>query len=321
MNEVFVRREVIDGAKLRSLCVASNRKGALQTLSHTGAIAVTGTALWLTRGTWWAVPIFAVHGVLLNFLYAGQHELSHWTVFRTGWLNEWVGRLFGFLLFYPRTFDQVQHMAHHRFTQDWARDGELARARYTLTSYLLWMSGVSYWYTRWRRILRFSVGLISEPYLPAKRHAELIREARRHLAGYCAIAGISLWVQSWAAVILWLAPMLAMKGVHQLQNTIEHLGLPHEDNVLANTRSTRTNALMRWLGWQMQYHTAHHAFPGVPFHRLKELHHALFISRGAAPPSMTYVGFQLAVLRAFARGRTEADYPDDRTWIADRPHG
>jgi fatty acid desaturase len=321
VNEVFVRREVIDGAKLRSLCVASNRKGALQTLSHTGAIAVTGTALWLTRGTWWAVPIFAVHGVLLNFLYAGQHELSHWTVFRTGWLNEWVGRLFGFLLFYPRTFDQVQHMAHHRFTQDWARDGELARERYTRTSYLLWMSGVSYWYTRWRRILRFSVGAISEPYLPAKRHAELIREARRHLAGYCAIAGISLWVQSWAAVILWLAPMLAMKGVHQLQNTIEHLGLPHEDNVLANTRSTRTNALMRWLGWQMQYHTAHHAFPGVPFHRLKELHHALFTLRGAAPPSMTYVGFQLAVLRAFARGRTEADYPDDRTWIADRPHG
>jgi fatty acid desaturase len=144
VNEVFVRREVIDGAKLRSLCVASNREGALQTLSHTGAIAVTGTALWLTRGTWWAVPIFAVHGVLLNFLYAGQHELSHWTVFRTGWLNEWVGRLFGFLLFYPRTFDQVQHMAHHRFTQDWARDGELARERYTLTSYLLWMSGVSY---------------------------------------------------------------------------------------------------------------------------------------------------------------------------------
>jgi fatty acid desaturase len=312
---------MIDGVKLRSLCAASNRAGALQTLSHTGAIAITGTVLWLTRGTWWAVPIFAVHGVLLNFLYAGQHELSHWTVFRTGWLNEWVGRLFGFVLFYPRTFDQVQHMAHHRFTQDWARDGELARERYTRTSYLLWMSGVSYWYTRWRRILRFSVGAISEPYLPAKRHAELIREARRHLAGYCAIAGISLWVQSWAAVILWLAPMLAMKGVHQLQNTIEHLGLPHEDNVLANTRSTRTNALMRWLGWQMQYHTAHHAFPGVPFHRLKELHHALFTLRGAAPPSMTYVGFQLAVLRAFARGRTEADYPDDRTWIADRPHG
>jgi fatty acid desaturase len=317
VEEIFVRRDVIDAAQLRSLCVASNAKGAWQTLSHVGAIGVSGTLLWMTRGTWWALPIFAVHGVLLNFLYAGQHELSHWTVFRTAWLNEWVGRLFGFVLFYPRTFDQVQHLAHHRFTQDWARDGELARPRYTLGSYLLWMSGASYWYGRWRRIVRFSVGKVTEPYLPAKRHAELTREARWHLAGYVSIAAASLVLGSPAAVLLWLAPMLAMKGIHQLQNTIEHLGLPHEANVLVNTRSTRTNALMRWLGWQMQYHTAHHAFPGVPFHRLRELHEAIFVTRGVAPPSMTYLGFQLAVLRAFARGKTEADYPDDGTWIAD----
>ena len=321
MDEVFVRRDVIDAARLRSLCAASNGKGAIQAVSHLGAIGVSGTLLWFTRGSWWAVPIFAVHGVLLNFLYAGQHELSHWTVFRSGWPNEWLGRLFGFVLFYPRTFDQVQHMAHHRFTQDWARDGELARDRYTLGSYLLWMSGVTYWYTRWRRILRFAFGIVSEPYLPAKRHAELIREARLHLAGYAMIVGVSLMAPSGAAVILWLAPMLAMKWVHQLQNTMEHLGLPHEDNVLVNTRSTRTNAVMRWLGWKMQYHTAHHAFPGVPFHRLRELNAAIFTERGAQPPSRTYFGFQIAVLRAFARGRTEAEYPDDRTWIADAPHG
>ena len=321
MDEVFVRRDVIDAATLRSLCVPSNVRGAIQALSHLGAIAVTGTLLWHWQGTWWAVPIFAAHGVLLNFLYAGQHELSHWTVFRTGWLNEWLGRLFGFVLFYPRTFDQVQHMAHHRFTQDWAKDGELARDRYTLSSYLLWMSAMSYWYTRWRRILRFSLGKITEPYLPVKRHPELIREARLHLAGYALIAAVSLTARSWAAVALWLTPMLVMKCVHQLQNTIEHLGLPHADNVLVNTRSTRTNAVMRWLGWQMQYHTAHHAFPGVPFHRLHELHEAIFTARGAVPPTMSYVGFQLAVLRAFAGGKTEAGYSDDSTWIGDSTHG
>lgn len=321
MDEVFMRREAIDPARLRSLCVASNAAGAMQTVSHLAAIAVSGTLLGLWGGTWWAVPIFAVHGTLLNFLYAGQHELSHWTVFRTGWLNEWLGRIFGFVLFYPRTFDQVQHMAHHRFTQDWSRDGELARARYTLTSYLLWLSGVTYWYTRWRRILRFSAGIVTEPYLPAKRRPELIREARLHLAGYALIVGASLMAGSWAAVIFWLAPMLAMKWAHQLQNTMEHLGLPHDDNVLANTRSTRTNALMRWLGWQMQYHTAHHAYPGVPFHRLHELNQAIFTARGAAPPSMTYLGFQIAVLRAFRHGKTEADYPDGRAWITDAPHG
>lgn len=321
MDEVFVRRDVIDAAMLRSLCVASDREGAIQTLSHLGALAATGALLWLAWGSWWAAPVFLAHGVMLNFLYAGQHELSHWTVFRTRWLNEWVGRCFGFVLFYPRTFDQVQHAAHHRHTQDWARDGELSRDRYTLGSYLLWMSGVTYWYTRWRRIVRFSCGIVTEPYLPANRHAELIREARAHLLGYALVAAVSVAAHSWAAVILWLAPMLAMKFVHQMQNTIEHLGLPHEANVLGNTRSTRTNAAMRWLGWQMQYHTAHHAFPGVPFHRLHALHETLFTARRAEPPSMTYLGFQAAVLRAFAHGKTEADYADDRAWIADPPGG
>jgi len=109
--------------------------------------------------------------------------------------------------------------------------------------------------------------------------------------------------------------MCAMKFTHQLQNIIEHLGLPHDDDTLINTRSTRTNAVLRWLAWQMQYHTAHHVFPAVPFHRLHELHKLLFADRGAVAPTMTYWGFQLAVLRALAGGKTEADYPEDRTWI------
>jgi fatty acid desaturase len=313
--DAAARRDLIDAKTLRRLCVPSNWAGALKTASHAGALGASGVLLWLSRGTWWALPAFMVHGTLLNFLYAGQHELSHGTVFRTRSLNEWVGRVFGFVLFYPRTFDQVQHMAHHRYTQDWARDGELARAPYTLRSYLLWMSGVSYWYTRWRRIVRFSVGLVTEPYLPEYRRPELIREARIHLAGYTLIAALSLLARSWAAVLLWIAPMCAMKFTHQLQNTIEHLGLPHDDDTRGNTRSTRTNAVVRWLAWQMQYHTAHHLFPAVPFHRLKELHKILFTDRGAQAPTMTYWGFQRAALRAFAGGKTEADYPQDRSWI------
>lgn len=316
MQEVFARRDVLSPARLRALCRPSDFRGWCQTLSHVGAAGASGALLWRLWGGPWAVPVFIVHGMLLNFLYAGQHELSHWTVFRTAWLNEWLGRIFGFVLFYPRTFDQLQHIAHHRHTQDWARDGELVRPPYTRASYALWMSGLTYWYTRWRRILRFSCGVVTEPYIAASRRAELTREARWHVAGYLSIALLSVVFRSWAAVILWLAPMLVMKFVHQMQNTIEHLGLPHEGDVMRNTRSTRTNAVMRWMAWQMQYHTAHHAFPGVPFHRLRELHSALFTERGAAPPTLTYLGFQRAAWRAFAQGKTEADYPENDAWIA-----
>ena len=317
MDEVFGRRDMISPARLKALSVKSDARGFMRVGGHLGALVVTGVALALTWGTWWAVPAFVAHGILINFLYAGQHELSHWTVFRTKKLNEVFGRLFGFILIYPRDFDQIQHFAHHRFTQDWDNDGELGRPRYTLTSYLLWVFGPTYWYTRVRRIIRFSLGIVSEHYIPDDRKPQVIREGRWHLAFYVAIAAVSLATGSWLAVQLWLLPMLVLKPVHQLQNTIEHLGLPHVDAITQNTRSTRTNAVMRWLCWNMQYHTAHHAFPGVPCYTLPKLHQEIFVEKDRKPPSMTYLGFQWAVVKAFWNGRTEADYPDDRIWISD----
>jgi fatty acid desaturase len=317
VDEIFGRRDMIAPAKLKELSVKSDLRGFVRLGGHLGALVLSGGVLFLAWGTLWAVPVFMLYGIQINFLYAGQHELSHWTVFRTKGLNEFFGRLFGFILFYPRDFDQVQHFAHHRYTQNWERDGELGRKRYTLSSYLLWVLGPSYWYTRVRRIVRFSLGIITEPYLPESRRPGLIREARWHLAGYALIAVVSVLTRSYLALELWLAPMVIMKPVHQLQNTIEHLGLPHIETITQNTRSTSTNALMRWLGWNMQYHTAHHAFPGVPCYHLPRLHHEIFVARNSTPPTMSYLAFQWAVLRAFWNGRTEADYPDEVMWISD----
>ncbi|MBN9509411.1 MAG: fatty acid desaturase [Alphaproteobacteria bacterium] len=317
MDEVFARRDLIEPAVLRALCTRSDRAGLLQLGSHLAAVGVTGAGIAATLGTLWVVPVFVLHGVLINFLYAAQHETSHYTAFRSRWLNEAVGRAIGFFLLYPRDFDQIQHYAHHRHTQDWARDGELERPPFGRASYLLWLLGATYWTSRAGRIVRFAGGRVSEHYIPPARHGLVIREARWHVAGYALIAAGSVAAGSTAALLYWLAPMLLTKAAHQLQNTIEHLGMPHVGDVLRNTRSTRTGRAMRWLCWNMQYHTAHHAFPGVPFHRLPQLHARLFTDRGTAPPSMGYFAFQRAVLRALARGRSEADYPRDRAWIAE----
>ena len=61
----------------------------------------------------------------------------------------------------------------------------------------------------------------------------------------------------------------------------------------------------------------YHAFPGVPCYRLPALHREIFVARDCRPPTMSYLGFQVAVLRAFWNGRSEGDYPDDATWISD----
>jgi fatty acid desaturase len=315
MDETFVRSSLIGPTVLRSLSQKSDWAGWAQLASHAAAIGATGCGLWLSLGTWWSVPLFMMHGILLNFLYAGQHEMSHWTVFKTRRLNEIVGRVIGFVVLYPRDFDQIQHFAHHRFTQEWDRDGELGRPRFTLATYLLNLLGPAYWFYRVRRLLRYSWGYVREPYVAGSRHADVIREARLHLAGYGAIAVLSVALQSWAAIIYWLAPLLTMKFVHQFQNMIEHIGMPHTDNIFENTRSTRTNPFMRWLCWNMQYHTAHHAFPGVPFHRLQELDQALFSDRGVEPPRMGYWEFQAGVIRALSQVGSEAEFADHEAWV------
>lgn len=313
MDATFSRRKLLTPSELRALTERSDTYGWLQMGSHWLAILVVGFLHSLAIGSWWVLITGAVLGVLLNFLYAAQHELSHATVFRTRKLNEIWGRIIGFLMIFPRDFDQVMHFAHHQYTQDWERDGELVREPYTLTTYLLWLSGVTYWRNRVTGVIRRARGIIIEPYIKPNEEAKIIRESRLHLLGYGLIAAVSIATQSWAVLTFWIIPMVLTKPVHQLQNTIEHLGLSHEDDILENTRSTRANALIRWLCWQMPYHTAHHTFPAVPFWKLKELNKKIEAQAGDVH-RMGWIEFQIEVIRKLA-AKDESQYPMNEVWV------
>ncbi|MEO1550577.1 MAG: fatty acid desaturase [Pseudomonadota bacterium] len=314
MDASFSRRKLLEPAELRALNEKSDLMGWLQLGSHLGALALAGVAHGAAMGTPWVwVTGFAL-GVLINFLYAGQHELSHATVFATRRLNELWGRIFGFVLLFPRDFDQIMHFAHHQWTQDWTRDGELVREPYTLTTYLLWLSGITYWRNRVVGLVRRARGIIIEPYIRAEEEAKVIRESRIHLALYAVVIGSSVVLGSWAWLTFWVLPMLLTKPVHQLQNTIEHLGLSHEDNILDNTRSTRTTAPLRWLCWQMPYHTAHHVFPSVPFWKLRALNEKIEDSAGEVW-RMGWIEFQIEVIRKL-RAKDESEYPMNEVWVA-----
>ncbi len=319
MEAEFSRRKLVTPAEMRALTQRSDMRGAVQMGSHLGAILLVGMLHWLALGSWWVLATGAVLGVLINFLYAAQHELSHATVFATRRANEVFGRLIGFAMLFPRDYDQIMHFAHHRWTQDWERDGELVREPYTLTTYMLWLFGVSYWRNRVVGIIRRARGIIVEPYIKPGEEAPVIWESRLHLAGYGLIAVISLATQSWAALTFWIVPMVLMKPVHQLQNTIEHLGLSHEEDILENTRSTRTNALMRWLCWQMPYHTAHHTFPAVPFWKLRDLNAKIEAQAGEVH-RMGWIEFQREVIGKLAQ-KDESQWPMNEVWVVPRSGG
>ncbi len=78
---------------------------------------------------------------------------------------------------------------------------------------------------------------------------------------------------------------------------------------------------MRWMAWNMQYHTAHHTFPSVPFYRLPDLHGEIIENTGTSPNTMTYLGFQLQVFRQLGWRRSELDFADNENWIVeDKQH-
>lgn len=286
MDDWVFRRDLIEPAALKALSQRSDVRGAVQAASHFLAIGATGYGLFLTWGTLWCVPVFVLHGMLLNYLYAAQHELIHRTAFRTRRLNDWVGHLTGFLLIYPCDFDRIRHFQHHRHTKDVKLDSDIPnRMPMTLRLYVERMLAVKYWISRFSTLSRHVLGHADEFYFTDQDKRAIIREARWHLAGYGAVAAASLAFESGFAVWYWLLPLLLTKTTHQVHNLSEHSGLPNVPNVLQNTRTVATNPFMYWITWNMCYHADHHLFPGVPFHQLPRLHALVGAQLKAVAPS------------------------------------
>lgn len=304
MDDFVGRKNLIETERLQALTQRSNLRGAIQTVSHFGAIAATGAGLYLSWGTLWAVPLFVLHGMLINYLFAAQHEFNHYTAFESRWLNDVFNRITSFVVFYPRTHERWYHFAHHRNTQSWEKDPELLSrgGPYRLGGYLLYLLGITYWSGRWRTMVQHAMGDVPDYFLSDAQRRAVVLEERAYLLGYAAIAVLSLWFQSWAAVTYWLAPMLTTKILHQVQNITEHTGLSHEPDTVHNTRTIRTWPVLRWMAWNMQYHAAHHTFPAVPFHKLPELHEELVERLGYEPPAIGYIEFQRRFIGRLLRG-------------------
>lgn len=302
---------VVPRERVRSLSERSDRKGWIQTGGHVAAIAATTMAIVAVpvgAPALWA-PLLLIQGVLLNCLYAGQHELSHWTVFRTKRLNDLFGHLFGFATLNPFLGDRWAHFAHHRATHDPERDSELmGMPHYTTATYLLDLSGVTFWGRRVRSIVRTAAGLgLTDAYWLTPEQAPIVvREARITVGLWGVILAASLATGSWAAFVFWLGPLLVTKAFHQLQNTGEHTGMPHTPDIFRNTRTLRGPAPMRWLLWNMSYHTAHHCFPGVPFHALPALHDDIVAGLDHPVTTLGYIEAQRAILAGLRAGRAGA---------------
>ncbi len=258
---------------LMPLTVRSDGPALLRTAGHFLAIALAATATWMLRATWWQVPLTLVLGYLVAFLFCAEHETAHQTAFASRWLNDLVGNLAAFLVVLPFQWYRLFHWDHHRYTQDPLRDPELAMPLPTSgLGVLLFSIGISTWRSRLLMLFNHAIlGRVTAPWVPQQKRALVILEARCYLAGYVAVLVLSIVARSMLALELWLIPVVLGQIFMRPYLIAEHTGCPYSRLMLENTRTTYTNAVVRYFAWNMPYHTAHHAYPAVPFHALPKL--------------------------------------------------
>lgn len=289
----------IDRKTLAALSERSDAAGWRQLAGHLLLLAATGSLVWLALDSWWVWPAMLAHGVALIFLFAPLHETIHRTAFATRAVNDGVAFVLGAVILLPREHFRAFHFAHHRFTQDPARDPELATPKPVTFRQWLWLvTGLPYWIAQARLLLRHASGRATEPfYKDDRQRARVIAEARLVLAIYGVVLAVSLVAGSLAALHFWVIPALLGQPFLRLYLLAEHTLCPlWPADMWISSRTTRTNAVLRRLAWNMPYHGAHHACPSVPFHVLPRLDALVSDQRKTIGPG--YLGVTRQILRA-----------------------
>jgi len=254
-----------------SLIQRTNRHGVAHLAVHWALIILFGLAIYFALPGWQLLLV--PQGILIVFLFTLLHESIHQTPFKTRWLNAMAARVSGFLIFLPSTWFKYFHLAHHRFTQIPGKDPELTFEKpKTILGYIIHVSGFPTWIGHFKTLFENAMSNCKADFLPKKAEPRIVKESRLLLFAYMIILSGNIFWMSAELFWIWLLPVLLGQPFLRFYLLAEHGLCPTVANMFENTRTTFTNRIVRFVAWNMPYHTEHHVHPMVPFHKLPELH-------------------------------------------------
>ncbi|MCY4545272.1 MAG: fatty acid desaturase [Gemmatimonadetes bacterium] len=300
--------EFVTPDRLSELLRRRNLPGFIFLAGHLAATLLTGYLVTLTMGTWWSVPALLVHGAIVVHWFAPFHECSHGTAFRSAAMNRIVGWITGTGLFLIPAYFRYEHLAHHSHTQITGDDPEMIPMAERLGGYFWYATGIPYFYSNLTTLVRMLFGkfnVAERKFLPRRERGNVVLEAWSMVLVYGVLAAVSIWFDSAAVILYWLAPRLVGEPVMRLIRMSEHTGCPRVRHILLNTRTVLTIPLIRWLNWNNAYHAEHHAIPTVPFHALGDLHRVMGRHFEEVRPG--YVNTQLHLMSNGIKNSTARD--------------
>ncbi|MBM3510223.1 MAG: hypothetical protein FJX61_08820 [Alphaproteobacteria bacterium] len=271
-------RDIVGRGRIDVLQRRRDLPGIVYLIGHLAVLAASGALVWQAHGSLWLVPAMFVHGTIIAHLFAPFHECAHATAFASRRLNAVVWWATGLALILPLSAFRYEHADHHTYTQNLERDPQMIPIGESLGGYLYYVTSIPYFVGVFRNLIGQPFGWLppeTARAVPPAARRQVVYEAHVFWAFYLALATASVVLESWAVVLYWLGPRLIGEPLERIIRMAEHVGCARSPNMLENTRTVFVAAPIRWLAWNMAYHTAHHAIPQVPFHALPALTAAL----------------------------------------------
>ncbi len=303
LSELFSRDEIT------LLTQRSNLRGAWAVLSAWTVIAACFALLAVFPNPLTFVAVVIVLGGRQLALAIISHEATHRTLFRTPWLNDFIGDwLCARLIWNDLPRYRQHHLKHHTYTgtpadPDISLITNLPTTRQSLRKKffrdLTGQTGV-------RRIAaQFLMDIGVYGYTVAAEVTRLPRNGR-HWADYARAGLRNMWGVVLVNVLLasalaaagvlwtywaWVAAYLTTFSLFiRIRSIAEHACLEQSADMFKNTRTTRAGWLARMTvaPIYVNYHLEHHVMASVPFYRLP-LMHKLMRARDAVPVPPGYV--------------------------------
>lgn len=296
-----VRRQILSSVPN----VPSWRNTAIRLLGMT-ALAIVGAALMAVGHALAYVPGVVIFSAVLAGMIAIQHECSHRGLFRRRWVNDAVGSAAGFLSFLPYAGYHIFHLQHHVHVHD-EKDSEV---HVVLRSVPAWMG----------YILGSTHGL---RVVSIKWWAVAMRSRSRYTVRLAMVTAVltvlSVVALVWFAVVApmvfvlwWVVPTLISSSIMGVSYLADHYGCAYAPDLVTRTgRSVRSNAVIQYLTWNINFHAVHHLAPGVPTQH-RPAAHALF-EPYLEHYERSYWSFHRSVLSDIRHRRFVADPP----WVID----
>jgi fatty acid desaturase len=305
-------RSPVPRTLMRELMRRSDRRALVDTFVWLGLLIGSGWLAHVAWGSWWAVPAFAVYGVLYGSVSDSRwHECGHGTAFATAWMNTAVYYLASFMVMREPVSWRWSHVRHHSDTIIVGLDPEIAYRRPTprrqIAAELFGLLSIS------RELHKLALNIVGRftadelEYLPLAERGKAIRAARLYVLILAAVVAWSIVVSSVEPLMFVGLPSIYGRWLLVVYGTTQHAGLAEDvlDHRL-NSRTVLMNPVNRFLYWNMNYHVEHHMFPSVPYHALPSLHAAV---RDDMPPP--YHGLREAyreIIPALRRQRREPEF-------------